>query len=174
MTEIMPDIADKDALLAHTREAWTEFLIGTNGLTPVQWTANTDPAGWTVKDHVAHVTAWDLAVIDLLDGGAPIQSSLGVSDAAWTSGSFDPINEEIRQRHIDQSVDAVKAQRDTVHARLVTLLEGYKDKDLDAPKVIAGLSNGEKPLKFEFYEYFPKHYREHLGYITAILDDDAS
>jgi hypothetical protein len=174
MSDTTVIVAGKDELLRLTNDAWSSLVAATELLTQEQWTGPTDAAGWTVKDHVAHVTAWDVAAIALLERHVPMQTTTRVSDAAWASGSFDIINEEIRQQHLNVSVEAIKAQRTTVFNQLVKILEGYSEDELAAPKVIAGMSRGEQPLKDEFYAYFAKHYEEHLGYIQGILGKNES
>jgi hypothetical protein len=174
MTDATLIVADKDQLLRLTNDAWSSLIAATELLTQEQWTGPTDAAGWTIKDHVAHVTAWDVAAIALLERQVPMQTTAKVSDAAWASGNFDIINEEIRQQYLKVSVESIKAQRTTVFNQLVRILEGYSEKELAAPKVIAGMSRGEQPLKDEFYAYFPHHYLEHLGYIQGILGNGES
>jgi hypothetical protein len=169
MTDTVPEIADKAELQRLTQDAWLAFITFTDHLSLEQWTTPTDAAGWTVKDHVAHVTAWDRAVADLLEHKKPIQRTLGVSDAAWTSGSFDPINAEVREHHVKKTVDTVKTERDAIYRRIWAIIDGYSDDDLNEGHDIPGLSKGEQPLKIEFYEYFPRHYRQHLSYIQAIV-----
>jgi len=42
----------------------------------------TDPAGWTAKDHLAHLAAWERSMVHLLQG-RPRHEGLGVEEAVY-------------------------------------------------------------------------------------------
>jgi hypothetical protein len=91
---------NKVELLAYTEEHCRAFAAYTDTLSEAEWTEPTDTAGWSVKDHVAHLVVWGRTEVALLRHRIPMQKSLGISDAVWNagfdSGNFDPINEEVR------------------------------------------------------------------------------
>jgi len=169
LTEVRTTPTSKKELIDTATRSWQAFITFTDNLAPGQWTGPTDPAGWSVKDHVAHVTAWDKAVIELLRHHTPEQRTLGVSDAAWTAGGFDPMNEEIRQQTLNHSPEAVRARRDDVWADLLDVLQGYSEKDLAGSASATGLTAKDISCLQLFDEYFAQHYDEHLRYIQVIV-----
>jgi len=51
-----PASDSKQTLIDSTTTAWTTFVTYVDALTDEQWTEPRDAAGWSVKDHVSHVT----------------------------------------------------------------------------------------------------------------------
>ena len=119
MSEHLSAVTTKQDLIASTTTAWHTLVTYVDGLTAEQWTEPRDAAGWSVKDHVSHVTLWDRAVIEAFRNQAPMQETLGISETAWSAGSFDPMNEEIRHLADTAGVDRVKADRDATWTDLV-------------------------------------------------------
>jgi hypothetical protein len=115
-------ITTKRDLIAYTTSSWNALVAYVDGVPDEQWTGPKDAAGWSVKDHVSHLTQWDRAVIALLRNQVPLEETLGISAAAWSAGSYDPMNEEIRQLAVNDSVNTVKADRDATWTDLLALL----------------------------------------------------
>ena len=172
MTNTMPSDLTSESLIQLTNQAWYDLVTYADGLSQAHWETLTDAAGWTVRDHIAHVTAWDLAAAELLENHVPIQRTLGVTDGAWSSGSFDVINAEIYEHQKDKSIAQVKSERDDVHTRIVAILDGFSDEDLKEKRAIAGLSKGIQPLGHDLYELFPMHYADHLRWIRNLAAGD--
>ena len=163
---------NKAELLAYTDERWRAFAACTDALSEAEWMGPTDAAGWSVKDHVAHVVVWVRTEIALLRHGTPMQQSLGISDAVWDAGwnggHFDPINEEIRQQTIHDSPTAVREERDRVFRRLIEVVSRFSDDDLARPANDFGLNEQGKSLLTVLTEYHGDHLEEHRGYIETI------
>ena len=132
--------------MTHTTAAWKTLVTYVDGLTADQWTEPRDAAGWSVKDHVSHVTQWDRAVIAALRNQVPMRETLGISETAWSAGSFDPMNEEIRHLADTEGVDRVKADRDATWTDLVALMGELSEEQLSQSGAEAGLAVGTGPL----------------------------
>ena len=167
-------ITTKQDLVAHTTTAWNALVGYVDGLPSEQWTGPKDAAGWSVKDHISHVTLWDRAVIAALRHQVPMQETLGISETAWSAGSFDPMNEEIRHLAVGESVDRVKADRDATWSDLVTLIDELSEEQLTRSGTEAGLAVGSGPLDEPvlqvLMDYWGGHYGEHLHDIQAIVE----
>jgi hypothetical protein len=161
-------ITSKDELLDYTRARWIAFTTLTDALADEQWTAPVDPAGWSAKDHVAHVTDWDVAVIEQLRSKTPPQLTLEISDEVWASGT-DAINDALRQRTIGESVEMVKTRRDRVWAAFFEALTGLSEADLAGPGDDFHLADGDKPLLEVLVGWQGGHYDHHGEYIAAIV-----
>jgi hypothetical protein len=177
LSENRPSINTKQELIEYTSSAWDAFVAYVDRLTDDQWIGLTDAAGWSVKDHVSHVTKWDRAVIDRLRNRAPLEESLGISDDAWSADSFDPMNEEIRQLAVNDSVQMVKAECDATWTDLLKLLGELNEDQLVRDGADAGLGIGRRPLSEPvlqvLVEYLGAHYGEHLRYIRFIIESEA-
>lgn len=169
MTEAQSIPANKMELLDDLNTRWNAFVVYVDSLPHEQWAGPTDAAGWTVSDHVAHVTAWDQAIVELFRDRTPEQRTLRVTDAAWASGP-DAINEEIRQRTMGRSTGTVKAERDTVFADMLEAVSGFSDEDLERPGGEFGLDEGGKSLREVLVGYLGGHYDEHRQYIATLVE----
>ena len=167
-----PAIDTKQKLIDYTTAEWNALVAHVDDLSDGQWTSMKDAAGWSVKDHVAHVTKSDRAVIECLRNNVPMQETLGVSDTAWSDDSFNPMNEEIRQHVVDDSVQTVKAERDSTWTDLVSLLGELSEEQLTKSGAEVGLAMGERPLPEPvlqaLVDYLGAHYAEHLRCIQVI------
>jgi len=161
--------ANKAELLRYTEERWQAFAADADALPEATWTGPTDAAGWSVKDHVAHVVLWARTEFALLRHRTPMQQSQGVSDAVWNTGDHDLINEEVRQKTIGDSPAAVRAERDRVFPKLVETVSRLSDDDLARPANDFGLEEPGKSLLTVLTEYLGDHYEEHRGYIEKIV-----
>lgn len=169
MTDAQPKLANKSELLDDIKKRWNGFVVYVDSLPPEQWTGPADPTGWTVSDHVAHVTAWDQAVAELFCNRTPEQRTLQVSDAAWASG-MEAINEEIRQRTMGRPIGTVKSERDATFAALLEQVSGFSDEDLERPGSEFGLDEVEKSLLEILVGYLGGHYDDHRRYIATIIE----
>jgi len=169
MTEATSMPANKAELLDDLHGRWDEFVRYIDSFSHEQWTGPADPAGWTVSDHVAHVTAWDRAVVELFRDRIPEQRTLQVSDVAWATGT-DAINEEIRQRTSGRPVGMLKSERDATFADLADAVANFSDEDLERPGGEFGLDEGGKCLREVLVGYLGGHYDEHRQYIVALVE----
>ncbi len=46
-------------LLRHIDEGYTAFTVYVRSMSETTLTGPTDPAGWTIKDHIAHIVVWE-------------------------------------------------------------------------------------------------------------------
>jgi hypothetical protein len=178
LSEQAPEITTKQELIDYTTAEWQALVAYVEGLTAEQWTEPRDAAGWSVKDHVSHVTQWDRAVIEALRNQMPMRETLGISETAWSAGSFNPMNEEIRHLAHTEGVDRVKADRDATWTDLLALMGELSEEQLGQSGAEAGLAVGTGPLVEPVLEvlmdYWGAHYAEHLQDIQAIVASDAT
>jgi hypothetical protein len=159
---------NKTELLEYYEARWQAFVAESDALSDAQWSGLTDAAGWSVKDHVAHIVGWVRAEIALLQFRTPLQQSAGISDAVWASGDYDAMNEEARQQTITDSPAAIRAERDRVFRKLTEVVSQFSDEDLARPAIEFGLEEPGKTLLKVLTEYHGDHFEEHRGYIANI------
>src|SRR5574342_366784 len=86
----------KAELLASIEPAWITLNAMLDRLTDRQKTTIKDEQGWTVKDHLIHLAAWERSVVFFLQG-QPRYAGLCVNQALYKNGTFDDINATIFQ-----------------------------------------------------------------------------
>ena len=89
----------KEELLEHYRKMRAEMDDALEGLSDEDLS---DPSldGWAVKDHLAHIAAWEASLIGLLEG-ADRATAMGL--AANGDEETDELNDEIWHLHRDKS-----------------------------------------------------------------------
>jgi uncharacterized protein (TIGR03083 family) len=164
----------KAGLLQRIDQSWRNLETLAENLTADQWEGPTDAAGWTVKDHVAHLAAWERSMLFLLEGNPPWDGA-GVSQEDFFSRDYDASNEVIRQQHRAESPEQVwtgyqqlheemkhriaATPEDRLALRYSEYITGHPGKPETAePTMIAAL--GEDTWQA---------YDEHLSYINRIL-----
>src|SRR5664279_3915605 len=93
----------KTQLLDAIDKGWNNLHAYLSTLTYEQVTIPTDAAGWTVKDHLAHLAIWEDGIWALLEK-KPRAAYMGVPDDIWTNrvpNRIDRINAVIQQRYVD-------------------------------------------------------------------------
>jgi hypothetical protein len=167
------EVTTKKELLEHIERDWSAINQLLDGLSDHQWTGITDAEGWTVKDHLTHLSAWENSVIALLTG-KPRHEGLGVSEEVYFSEDYDVINQAICQNHWHDSLEEVRGQFQSTHAQLMRLIEPLSDEDLNQPYAHylpdePGEGN-DRPAINLVYGNTSDHFREHQGWIEAMLD----
>src|SRR5512147_2370500 len=87
-------VSPKSQFITEIDEAWEAFnsyLVTLNGN---QMTTLHDERGWTVKDHLTHIIAWEQSILFYFQG-KPRFEALGIDEKM----DFDDQNEIIRQQH---------------------------------------------------------------------------
>ena len=153
-----PEPQSKTELLQRIRTARAELERTLSGLDDAALSAP-GPEGWAVKDHLAHLAAWDRKVLGNMDGrtGAKV---LGVPEGVYKSGDWVAINEIVRAPDKDRPAAEIVAEYRRVHAALLQRIEALPEADLYGPddtlrNNIAGNTYG--------------HDNEHRPWIKAVL-----
>ena len=155
---------NKDALidLIHAgRSQWESALAQ---LTPEQMTAPALFDGWSVKDLVAHVGAWERTAAAvfaaLLSGQAP--------DFKIDEIALDAFNARFFAEHHDQSLGEVMAGEQASYELFLSLVEGASEADLFDPDRFAWMQ-GAPFAEWVGANTF-EHYDEHLVNLPARLE----
>ena len=123
---------NKHELLEEIAQAWAEINQFLDSLSDMQWTQVKNADGWAVKDHVAHLSAWENSVIALLTS-RPRHEGLGVPEDVYLSHDFDTINDVIFKNHKDDPLEQVRSEFQRVHADYVKQIEALSEDELKRP-----------------------------------------
>ena len=160
----------KDQLLALMKRGWNDFDSFMSQFSEAQITQPTDAAGWTVKDHVAHLARWEDGIWALLNS-QPRNVQMGVPDDLWAQNDYDAINAALRDLDKDLTLEQVRQHFSDVHERLIAKIEALSDADLQLPYEHYRPGSGmDKPVIGWISGNTHEHYAEHKPWITAIAE----
>ncbi len=122
--------------------------------------------GWSVKDHLAHLTAWRRMVLGYLDG-RPQAEGLGIDPQISADGSEEDINAALEAQHKDKPLAEVVAEFRRVYDALSARLEAFDEADWHKPYPLTPPSTNARQGNIEGNTFF--HDEEHLPWIEAAL-----
>lgn len=162
----------KAELLADIERDWNALHRALDQLNETQMTTIHDAHGWTGKDHLIHLTAWERSVVFFLQG-KPRHLGIGVDESVYQRGDDDEINAVVHRQTKNLPLRDALAQLRDVHQQLLKLLEPLTDADLQKPYrhyLPDEPGEGDGPLALNFiYGDSANHYREHLEWIEALV-----
>jgi len=172
MTSELQEPQNRAHLLEAIAASWNAYTRLVDTLSDEQWTAATDDQGWTVKDHVAHVTAWENVITEVFRGGSPEYATLQMSEAEWRARGPAGADDVIHTRKAGQSLRRVKNNRDVTHARLVTILSELPEEAMHRPFAEFGAVDATGTVLLELMDALARRYDRHCAAILAITGVD--
>lgn len=133
--------------------------------------SKTDAAGWSSKDHLAHLATWARSVMRMVREGTPRWQGLGISKAVYDSDGWDQKNEVIRQNTQEMSLDEVMRELGSIQRDIVRIVDEMPDEELKRPLADFAEGGEGETLIRRIVGTFPDHYEEHRIYIERILRD---
>jgi uncharacterized damage-inducible protein DinB len=156
-----------------SRAVLSDFLAS---LSEAQAVKPVDEAGWTVKDHLAHLAAWQNGIIALLQR-KPRYKAMGLPAAAAEERNVDHINEQIRAAQGSLTLEQVIKLLDVADANFLSVLAKLTTADLIKP--YAYYAKIRKPSEQESEPIYGwvegnswHHIEEHLPWMRQIIVDD--
>ena len=139
---------DRSHLLKRLEEAWNALQASYAGLSDSEMLELGVTGDWSIKDIIAHVTAWEeesLAHLPLvLAGGKPPRYSV-------TYGGIDAFNAQMTEQKRSLSLPEVLRQRDDVHRRLIAFIEGVSEDQFIRE------TRFRRRLRLDTYHHYPIH-----------------
>lgn len=162
----MMESMSKEKLLAQAKAGRQSFeeLLGT--IEPDQMLAEALEAGWSVKDSLAHIVAWELRMIaalaEIRQGMKPTAIPYNLDDAV-----VDAINQQIYEENRHRSLDAVLADFERSYQEAMAAVEATPEADLIDPNRFPWREG--RPLWYMVAGNMHEHYREHEESIAKWL-----
>jgi len=163
----MPELLDR---VERSRSALKQTYAH---LDDAQMTAPGADGGWSVKDHLAHLAAWEAGIAALLRR-QPRWAAMGLDDAIVRQNDEAGVNAIIDRRNKDRALPDVLADFEQAHRDLRAaldqlafddLLKTYSHYQPDEP----GAGNGRPILAWIAGNTY-EHYAEHENWIRAVAD----
>lgn len=127
----IPRPTTKAELMNQIDQTWTELAAVVAEATDESLTTP-GPDGWTGKDHLAHVTAWERTLRAILSRESRA-AAVGIDDPTYTASTIDGLNALLHQQNRDRSLTDVRAAFTETHESVLAALAPLTDADLQRP-----------------------------------------
>ena len=158
----------KSELIARIREgrAALDSLIA--GLSPEQAVISGPDGGWSVKDHLAHLAAWQcIAYLRLIGHMDHEHEVFGMNRARYEATGKDDLNAAVYHSSKERTLAEVRATFDQAYQQLLGALSGMSWDDLQRPvhSSLPQLGTLASNVAGNTYE----HFEEHEAWIRGLL-----
>ncbi|HEX2906952.1 MAG TPA: ClbS/DfsB family four-helix bundle protein [Phototrophicaceae bacterium] len=156
----------KADLLEQMQTGWVGLSACLKMFNAAQMTGPTDAGGWTIKDHLAHLSAWESGLYGLLQGQS-MRAVMGLDAETWQCEGFDPINAVLYQQHRNEPLDEVLHQLFDQHPQLTEKVEAMSAEDLQKIYDIDG--RWQVPIGGFIAAVTYRHFQMHQPWIEALV-----
>lgn len=125
--EEVPTAAEDVLEQVHAARAEIEAII--DHLSQGQMTEATDDGGWTIKDHLAHISEWQRRGLAAIEGRPPWEA-FGIDREKYEQLDIDGINAVLYERNKDRSLEEVITEFRKTQEKVVLTLEQMNEDDL--------------------------------------------
>lgn len=119
----------KSKLVKRIERSWNELQSLLSSLTPAQMTTPPAPGEWTVKDHLAHLTAWEAGTVAMLRR-QPRFAAMGLERAFVEDSTEEQINQRIYELNHARSLDEVWEGLRRTHAAMLQTIAALSEEEL--------------------------------------------
>ena len=157
-------------LLERINTAWKALQATIDAHSEAELTGPRDAGGWSAKDHLAHLTAWERGVVFLLNG-RDFYNGLGVSEETYLSGDLDIVNVEIEKQVKDKELLDVLTDLRVVHEESIGSIGNLTDDDLRKPinGEPASASSGTGTIEDKIIGNTSEHFHQHREWIETLI-----
>ena len=154
-------------LLEKIDDAWNELSRLVAKLGPEGLMARAAD-GWSVKDHLAHVAAWEHSLIGLIEGQDRLKA-MGLDKPL--EENTDVVNDALFKLHEHETADQALTYFRDSHAQLMNALGKLTDADLEKPYSHFQPSDPDvmRPVIGWVAGNTYEHYAEHIDWINQLL-----
>ena len=144
---------------------------------PLSETQISRPAqsGWAIKDHLAHLAAWEIGVAALLQH-QPRFAAMQVEEAVAQGKNTDELNDLIYQQNAGLSPAEAREKFEAAHREMLQALAAMSDTDLYRPYadyLPAGSQGSQDPVMNWIAGDTYEHFDEHNTWIREIISSEA-
>jgi uncharacterized protein (TIGR03083 family) len=124
--------------------------------------------GWAVKDHLAHLAAWEHKLLAMIQG-QPGYVGLQLDEATYEHSNIDELNAILHERFRAFSPAAALAESRQSYQQLMATVEALSEANLGAPYA-PGDPDDRRRIIDGIVDNTYDHYDEHRAAIAQIVD----
>lgn len=160
----------RDQVVQEIEAAWAAYRARITAIPENDLLGPTDERGWTARDHIDHVTAWEASMTFALRG-RPRYEGMGVSAEDYAR-DIDDLNEAIREANAEASLADVLEESERGHRDFLAAIRALPEGGLERPYasyVPDAVDGRDEPVLARVLGNSAGHYPEHLEYIERIV-----
>jgi hypothetical protein len=162
-----------DEVRARVQEKHQELVDLIAAIPPADLEQPGPDGGWTIKDHLVHIGAWEHWLRALFER----QNLLDAMGAGGAGRNVDEINAVVYEKHRDEPVKSSLAYFGDSHQQLMSVLDRQTTEDFEQPyNVFFPPAQGEaasQPVLEAVAANTYDHYAEHIAWITEMRANSA-
>jgi uncharacterized damage-inducible protein DinB len=153
--------------------SWNELVELVNQVQAAGGLTRVGSDGWSVKDHLAHIGAWEHSLLALIEGRDRL-AGMGVQEPV--DENTDAVNEAVRKVHENDTADEALGYFRDSHAQLMAGLGKLSDADLEKPYNHYQPSDPDqkRPVVAWVAGNTYEHYAEHIAWINQLLSESSA
>ena len=155
----------KHELLEHIKRDRARLEETVEGLGDEELAAPGPDGGWSVRDHLSHIAAWERMIVAHLRDGSDHEIA-GMDEASYAAATLDELNDQLYRLHGDRTVDQVRAEFRAAHESIVSYIERMPEDRLGAPY---WEEDAEKTVLDKIAGDTYLHYAEHAEWISELI-----
>ena len=157
---------DKADLFKRIEGEWSGLVGVVETLTEAQLNAP-GPGGWSIKDNLAHLAAWERFMRLHYLGGHPAHEAMAIDPATFERLDEDGVNAVLHERNRDRPAAEILAELKRTHRETLAALDGMSYADLMRQRFTEDPQ--ARPLVAWVIGNTYEHYREHREIIDRML-----
>ncbi len=160
--------SNKKELMQWVNNEWAKLVRVIEPLTAEQMN-KLDANGWSIKDNLAHVTAWENFMLLSCFQNIPAYQVLEIDQDAYRQGDEDAWNEVLLQRYKNRPLSDVLADFYATHEQVMAELDRASFTDL-TEQVYADDPQQRSMLCWVMYNTY-NHYQDHRLTIEKFIKE---
>lgn len=157
---------DKPELIHRIQDEWTKLLCVIEPLNESEMTT-CELGGWSIKDNLAHITAWEQFLRLHYLKKLPPHEVMGMDLDTFEKADEDGINALLFQHNKDRSITDIVSDFHHSHEQLVSYLKQHPFTDLMKPRFADDPE--ERPWILWVIGNTYEHYEEHRISIQRLI-----
>lgn len=149
---------DKAMLLDKIRSGYAALEAQLNPLDEAQMAAPSADGGWSIKDILAHITAWHYRLLDRIHAiKRNEEPALGFSGV--TDEEIDRLNAQFYEENKARPLNEVLSNLRASHLSVIESMQAMADEDLTDPQRFAWMGGDSfwKLVASDTYEHYLEH-----------------
>jgi hypothetical protein len=166
---------NKVDLLERVSGSWAALQQTIDGLSERQFTQVRDPAGWSIQDHLAHLSVWEDALVAMMKG-SPFYEVFGLDRRQYEQiETTDQLNAIMHQRVRAYPLSEVLGRCQQSHQQMIALLSDLSETDWKKPlSFFQPEEEDARPILTKIVGDTYRHYAEHRPWIEALIQKEGS